>query len=184
MVTPIRIVAVASIALLATGCQTANQTGGVHTVMGSEFADKAVLGQLSSLEGEWQLVGEDGELGLGSTFALTSAGSAVREIMFAGQPNEMTNFYHMDGQSIVCTHYCAIGNQPRMVTTGMQTNDGVASFDFTTDSVSNFRKEQNHYMGGLKLTLLDANTIKQEWTSFDADGVIASEMVFVMKRVQ
>ena len=94
----------------------------------------------------------------------------------------MTNLYHMDGNSIVCTHYCAGGNQPRMVAGSVeQTEDGPV-IDFKLDSVSNFVEGQDHYMGGLKLTLVDANTLHQDWMSYDAEGKEAGTITFVLKR--
>lgn len=166
--------------LLAAGCQTAGTgSGGVSVVNTPDETQAAAMDTMSQLEGEWQLVGEDGELIQGSTFKLTSAGSIVREIMFEGDPREMTNVYHMDGDKLVCTHYCAAGNQPRMVADV----DGGNSFDFQVDYVSNLLPSHQVYMGGLKLVLVDDNTLEQHWTSFNKEGEVAGEMTFVMKKV-
>ncbi|RNC80661.1 MAG: hypothetical protein ED559_02320 [Phycisphaera sp.] len=165
--------------LLAAGCQTAGtDSGGVNVANTPDETQATAMDTMSQLEGEWQLVGEDGELGPGSTFKVTSAGSIVREIMFEGFGHEMTNVYHMDGDQIVCTHYCAVGNQPRMVAAA----DGGNSFDFQVDYVSNLLPTHDHYMGGLKLVLVDDNTLEQHWTTFNKEGEVAGEMTFVMKK--
>lgn len=142
-----------------------------------------VMKLLASLEGEWRLVQEDGSLSKEvSVFRPSSAGSVVREIMMVGEPHEMTNLYHMDGDAVVCTHYCAVGNQPRMVAKELDHSDRGPMLDFMVDSVSNFTEGQEHYMGGLKLVFVDDDTIEQIWTSFDTQGEVAHQMTFVMKR--
>ena len=40
--------------------------------------------------------------------------SAVQETLFPGQPHEMVSIYTVDGPNLVMTHYCVLGNQPRM----------------------------------------------------------------------
>ena len=44
-----------------------------------------------------------------------------------GTPMEMVTLYHMDGAELVATHYCAMGNQPRM-RAAHQVVDGTLSF--------------------------------------------------------
>lgn len=173
--------ALASLTLLV-GCQSMNRSAGVHRVAASDETTKSTMDTLATLEGEWELVSADGTTGPGAVFHVTSAGSAVREIMFPGHDHEMTNLYHMDGDRIVCTHYCAAGNQPRMVAQGITITDAGPVIDFKVDSVSNFRDNHDHYMGGLKLTIIDQNTIHQDWTSFDAAGKESGVMNFVLKR--
>ncbi len=144
----------------------------------------AVMKRLASLEGNWRMVQEDGSLSKEvSAFKPSSGGSVVREVMMVGEPHEMTNLYHMDGDSVVCTHYCAVGNQPRMVATkGIEQTDEGPAIDFKVDSVSNFVEGQDHYMGGLRLVFVDADTVHQVWTTFNADGAVAHTMTFVLKR--
>ncbi len=168
---------VVTVSVLA-GCQTA----GVHRVSATPEVGTETLTTLASLEGEWEMVSADGTTGPGSVFSLTAGGSAVREIMFPGHGHEMTNLYHMDGDSVVCTHYCAAGNQPRMVATGLAQTDKGTALDFKVDSVSNFIEGHDHYMGGLTLTIVDENTLHQDWTSFDEDGKEAGVVNFVFKR--
>jgi hypothetical protein len=49
-----------------------------------------------------------------SVVKLTAGGSAVAETLFPGQQMEMMSVYHMDGPDLVMTHYCMLGNQPKM----------------------------------------------------------------------
>ncbi len=45
---------------------------------------------------------------------VSAAGTVVMETMQPGTDHEMINMYHLDGDELVLTHYCAGGNQPRM----------------------------------------------------------------------
>jgi hypothetical protein len=104
--------------------------------------------------------------------------------MFPGEPHEMTNLYHMDGTDVVCTHYCAAGNQPRMVASGLTHTPEGPAMEFKFDSVSNLRETHDHYMGSLRLVMLDENTIRQEWTSLDREGnPVLPATVFELTRV-
>jgi hypothetical protein len=74
------------------------------------------LERLKKLSGTWVAADEDGKPTdqVMSVFKVTAAGSAIQETIFPGQPQEMMSVYHQDGADLLLTHYCALGNQPRM----------------------------------------------------------------------
>ena len=47
-------------------------------------------------------------------YRLTGAGSALVETDFPDSNHEMVSVYHLDGEDLRLTHYCAAGNQPRL----------------------------------------------------------------------
>ena len=49
-----------------------------------------------------------------SVIKVTAGGSVVHETLFPGQPHEMVSVYTVDGPDLIMTHYCVLGNQPRM----------------------------------------------------------------------
>ena len=114
----------AAAALAGWGCAGPAKTAGAASpavVSKASDAEAAeLLGRVKTLDGEWEMTGPDGEKGY-AVFKTMAAGSAVREIMFPGTAHEMTNVYHMDGPSLIVTHYCAAGNQPRMRATRAST---------------------------------------------------------------
>jgi hypothetical protein len=75
------------------------------------------------------------------------------------------------------THYCAVGNQPRM--RAKAGKPGVLAFTF--DDVTNLHDAQGHYMGQLTLTLVDNDTIVEDWRSI-VGGQLTDPMRFEMKR--
>jgi hypothetical protein len=165
--------------LVVAGCQSTAPH--VHSDAVSA-SDAAMIGTLSKLAGDWEMTDEKGERHRAATFAVTSGGSAVREIMFPGEAHEMTNLYHMDGSALVCTHYCAAGNQPRMVASRPVESDEGTAFHFEFDSVSNLRKSHDHYMGDMTLTILKDGGLRQDWRSFDRSGNLTEPMTFMLGR--
>lgn len=74
------------------------------------------LERLKSLVGTWVEADKDGNPTdkVVSVVKLTAGGSTVHETFFPGTPMEMVSVYHLDGADLVMTHYCMLGNQPRM----------------------------------------------------------------------
>ncbi len=160
--------------LLMTGCATSRaQVSGTP-----DAATAASFERLKSLAGEWESVDEQGNRSLASVFAVTSGGSAVREVMFPGQPHEMTNMYHMDGSSIVATHYCAMGNQPRM---RCRSSDG-SRFDFAFDSITNLASSDVDAMSAMTLVIVDGERIEQRWSTLKANPNHAPVFELTRKR--
>jgi hypothetical protein len=80
---------------------------------------RAAFEMVRSLTGDWTVeVPEEEAENAGETaphtFRRSANDSVVMETMFAGTEHEMINMYHLDGDDLVLTHYCAGGNQPRM----------------------------------------------------------------------
>jgi hypothetical protein len=141
----------------------------------------ALLDRVKSLAGTWEAVDESGKPkeGPGIVFAVSAGGSVVREIMFPGSPYEMVNVYHMDGPTMVMTHYCASGNQPRMRASAGSPDEVVLKFD----SITNYTENPNHpgYMGGLTLVMKDKDHLTEKWTSYQ-EGKSPADVSFSFVR--
>jgi hypothetical protein len=174
------VIVVASLALFA--CNTTATRSAETTDTVAPERDAAMLGNIKTLEGTWTMLDENGETVTAAIFKTTAAGSAVQEVMFPNEPHEMVNLYHMDGSDLVITHYCASGNQPRMVAAASETlADGSTVYRFNFDSISNLRPEHDHYMGSLMLTL-SGNRLTETWRSYDRDGELGEPLDFEMTR--
>lgn len=175
------IITLTSVALINVGCQSG--AGGPKIVKAASPERKAaMLEKVAALEGTWVNVLSNGQPVPADqqgtiTFSKSSNGSAVREVMFPGSQHEMTNMYHMDGSDLVVTHYCAMGNQPRM----RCVQPGTSELAFGFDSATNVRSSDEECMGELTLRFIDANTIEQVWNS-NKGGVKTSHAVFTLKR--
>ena len=74
------------------------------------------LERMKKLAGTWVMADKDGKPTdqVVSVIRVTAGGSAVHETLFPGQPHEMVSIYTCDGADLMLTHYCMLGNQPRM----------------------------------------------------------------------
>ena len=97
--------------VLLAGVRSDDKTGKVPAA-----APHPGLERLKKLAGTWVMADKDGKPTdqVVSVIKVTAAGSAVHETLFPGQPQEMVSVYYRDGNDLVMTHYCALGNQPRM----------------------------------------------------------------------
>lgn len=165
------------ISLLA-GC-SANNASSPHAVTPATPDQKAaLLGRVQSLAGTWEMTDEKGQTHTAVVFTVTSAGSAVREIMFPGDQAEMVNMYHMDGPSLVMVHYCAEGNQPHM-----RAKQGAADrIEFKSDGVSNLTAPAETYMGNMTIVFLGPDHIREEWQSIKEGKVGEHAAIFDLKR--
>jgi hypothetical protein len=138
--------------------------------------------RFKQLAGEWvgksdkPEHGGDGELKV--VFKVTSAGSAVEETMLPGSDHEMINMIHPDGDDIVLTHYCAIGNQPEMKASDKIDGKDVA-FKFVRGG--NMKSTDETHMHNVTYTFVDKDTLRTKWTNY-ANGKPAGDMVFEYKR--
>jgi len=123
------------------------------------------LEAIKALAGEWVRVGEDGKPTdeIVSTYRVTAGGSAVIETLFPGKPHEMVTVYHDDGDALVLTHYCMLGNQPRM---RARATDHANKFVFTCTGGTNMASHDDPHMHEEVLTIVDANHIKASWQQF------------------
>jgi hypothetical protein len=70
--------------------------------------------QVKTLAGEWEGKREGGRT-IRISLRPISRGSALVETWTLAPGRETMTVYHMDGAQLIATHYCAMGNQPRLV---------------------------------------------------------------------
>lgn len=168
-----------SLLALAGGCASGGAAAGQPKVVtaATDAQKKLMIDQVKQLVGTWEMTDEKGVRRTACVFSLSSAGSAVREVMFPGEDHEMTNVYHMDGECLVVTHYCAQGNQPRMRCCSAT----LGKLVFTFDSVTNLRSAGEEYMGNLTLEIKDKNSLVEHWSSTKA-GKSDEHVTFTLTR--
>jgi hypothetical protein len=114
------------------------------------------------------------------TYKVTSNGSAVVETIAPGTPHEMVSIIHPDGDALVLTHYCALGNQPRMKASA---KPGAHDVQFTFVDGTNMKSPKDMHMHDVTFHFVDKDTIKTEWTNY-VDGKPNDKAVFEMKRAK
>lgn len=111
------------------------------------------------------------------TFHPTANGSAVLETLFAGTTHEMLDVYtpRTDG-SLVVTHYCSSGQQPRMELS--PSKDGALHFGFIGGG--NIASANDPHMGSVDLTI-NGDKLTENW-SLEAGGKVLKRVTIDLHR--
>ena len=133
--------------------------------------------KLKSLVGSWKGKTQDGT-DLHVTYRLVAADSVIEEHLSVA---DMVTMYHLDGDQLMLTHYCAGHNQPRMRARPFKEDDQTLRFDFF-DATSLPNPSASH-MHNVSFTFQDAEHITAEWTNYDG-GKESGKIVMELARVK
>ncbi|HET6516543.1 MAG TPA: hypothetical protein VFG09_15425 [Thermodesulfovibrionales bacterium] len=115
-----------------------------------------------------------------ATYELTSAGNAIVERLFVGQPHEMITLYHDFKGRLSMTHYCSLGNQPHMDLM----NPGENTMMFVLSKKNpNLASVKETHMHSLRISFDDKDDITQTWTLYEK-GKKKSEVVIKLVRTR
>lgn len=155
------------------------------TVFGEEPA-KTITAQeafamLKGLAGEWQGKAMDKEKGpeVSVTYRVTANGSVVFETLFPGTEHEMLTMYHMDNGKLVLTHYCAMGNQPRME---LALGSSAKCLIFTFAGGSNLDPAKDVHMHQGRVCLVAPDRLENEWDIFRGSEKIDAKKFFLERK--
>lgn len=140
----------------------------------------AGLERMKSLAGTWTgkaAHGGDAPSDTTVEFRVTGGGSAVVETIGPGTPHEMVTVYHLDGDALLATHYCAAGNQPTLRARRAGDPDRLA-FEFVRGT--NMKPADMH-MHGVAFTFAGADHLRADWTSWKG-GKPAGTVTFELAR--
>jgi hypothetical protein len=146
---------------------------------GAGAGNHAGFEQFKLLAGDWvgKGQGKDGP-DFHVQYKVTAGGSAVVETISPGTEHEMISVIHPDGTDLLLTHYCHLGNQPRMRASGQGEGSKV---EFKFVGVTNLKSEKDKHMHEATYTFVDRDTLRSEWTLYN-EGKAAGRFVFELKR--
>lgn len=151
--------------------------GAASVALGQSSAQKS-FEQLEALKGSWS--GKTGQgMPVSVSFRETSGGSALLSEIQGHGPEDMISMFHLDNDRLMMTHYCAVGNQPRMVAS--VSSDG-KTFKFSYLDATNLATPDAGHMQYAVFTLVDANHHTEEWVF--ADHGKEHKQVFQLERTQ
>ncbi len=138
------------------------------------------LEALKQLAGDWVERGKDGKPGdkVVSSIRVTAAGSVVEETLFPGTDHEMVSMYHLDGADLVLTHYCSLGNQPRL---RAEPGGEAGRLVFKFVGGTNLKSDADMHIDGATLTLTDKDHFRSEWSACK-DGAPCHRVAFDLVR--
>jgi hypothetical protein len=171
--------------ILPAGADETARTGGVEA--------KAAYAKLKTMVGPWKaaITHEAASSDAGKSdsghhpteatveFKLTGAGSALVETQFPGQPHEMVSIYHLDGDDLRMTHYCAAQNQPHLKLDRAHSTPEHLVFVF--DGGTNFDPAKDDHIHALEITFRPDGRVSSAWEGY-AGGKKSVTATFAMTR--
>jgi hypothetical protein len=137
---------------------------------------------LKKLAGDWVEIGKDGKPTdkVVSSFRVTAAGTALQETLFPGSDHEMITMYHLDGTDLILTHYCVLGNQPRL---RAEPDSDANKIVFKFIGGTNLKSANDQHMDHATLTLAGQDHIQAVWVACQ-DGKACHEVKIDLARKQ
>ncbi len=145
-------------------------------------AHSADFNRMKELAGVWE---GKADMGKGietikATYELTSAGNAVVERLFAGQPHEMVTVYYDFGGKLGMTHYCSLGNQPHMDLMSSGENSLMFVLSVKNPNLSSVKETHMH---ALMISFNGKDNITHTWTLYE-NGEKKADTVIKLVRVK
>jgi hypothetical protein len=140
------------------------------------------LEKMKKLVGTWLLADQDGKPTeqIASIIKVTAGGSVVHETLFPGQPQEMVSVYALDGPDLIMTHYCVLGNQPRMKADPKSPTNQIV---FRFAGGTNLDPKKDKHMHEATLKILDEDRLEVNGVGWE-NGLPATDMCCGLKLVR
>ena len=138
--------------------------------------------RMKDLVGVWEGKADMGKgmENIKATYELTSAGNAIVERLFVGQPHEMVTVYHDFNGKLSMTHYCSLGNQPHMELM----NPGENNMMFVlSEKNPNLLSVKETHMHALNISLDNKDSITHTWSLYEK-GEKKSDVVIKLVRTR
>ena len=157
--------------ILAATCLAAPAAGG-------DAKTNAGWERMKSLIGRWEGTAEGHPVSL--TYRLVSNGTTLMETMdMPGESEAMITMYHPDGGELVATHYCAVGNQPRL---RLRSAGDPGMLDFAFVDATNLSDSSGEIMQRLVVTFQDPDHFQQTWTAKKDGKSHSSNFAYTRKK--
>ncbi len=137
--------------------------------------------KLKTLAGTWKGKNSEGKL-VTVSYKLVSNGSAfMEELTSEEHPDAMVTMYHLNGKKLMLTHYCSMGNQPRMRVEKTSMDGSTLTFSYV--DATNLASPKDTHMSGLVVTFKDDDHFSQQW-ALSMNGKKKQHETFEFERVK
>jgi hypothetical protein len=136
---------------------------------------EAAFERLKSLAGTWETVDKGTKRPGVATYTVTGGGKVVIEMM-----GGMATAYHFDKGTLMMTHYCGAGNQPRMRAKAID-HDG-RRFGFEMFDITNQPNAESYYSSALDVRFAEDGTVELSYRGMTA-GRESSQTFQLVKRL-
>lgn len=124
-----------------------------------------IFDQLKSLVGHWEGINVENKP-VSIAYSLSANDTVLVEDWTFDNGMKALTLYSMDEATLTATHYCPVGNQPRLIFK-QQLGTGVLLFEF--HSAMNFPDKNAQHEHAFDLLLVDSNTLTRNET-YRTDG--------------
>jgi hypothetical protein len=140
---------------------------------------RQALDRIKALVGTWEgsierMGGAQGSV----RYELTGGGHMVVERLFPGTEHEMMTVYHLDGDTLLASHYCSSGNQPLMKLEKASAQE--LSFGFAGGTNLDPAKDVHIHSG--RLRFVDAATLESEWDVYEGPRQAMTHRFFLARK--
>lgn len=139
------------------------KTVSILLILVAQIANADTFDKLKALEGRW--IATEGTEETEVKYELYANGTAIAEHLWG-----MVTIYHQNGEDLFATHYCSMGNQPRMIALKPDPTAQSVSFrflDITNDTGAG-------HISGVAFRFVSPDEFVQTWSHRDAAGVDSS----------
>ncbi|MGZ5476121.1 MAG: hypothetical protein ACXW29_07070 [Thermoanaerobaculia bacterium] len=121
--------------------------------------------RLKSLAGKWEgrVMTPDGPPAT-VDYRLSGGGTVVIETLFPGSPHEMITMYTVDGNHLIASHYCIMGNQPTM-----KLDLAASTADNLVFSFVGLRGKKTDHIHDGWIRFVDDNKVEAQWNSTESE---------------
>jgi hypothetical protein len=117
--------------------------------------------RLKSLVGTWETVEKGSKRPGVATYTLTGGGKVLMEVM-----GGMATAYHLDRGTLVLTHFCGAGNQPRMRVKTIEHEGRHLVFEMY--DITNHPNPDSYYTSALDVRFVEDGTVELAYRGMTA----------------
>jgi hypothetical protein len=140
---------------------TAILLAATFSVRAGQAGNSASLDGLKTLVGDWTATDADGSP-FTASFRLISNNTALEETVNSAHDTQMVSIYNADGPRVSMTHFCSMGNQPRLETPSERPNPNEFVFSFI--GATNLASPNDQHMHRMVITMEGLDRFTEAWT--------------------
>ncbi len=131
------------------------------------FAPKKAFEKMKCLVGDWEATLKNGKK-IKVNYRFIANETVLAETWVSSSGRESMSMYHFDGPSLILTHYCPQGNQPRLKYLPKSSSQGELSFIF--DGGSSLQDLSKSHMVGFRFQFYVKDGRFNYWTQYSSEG--------------
>ncbi len=134
--------------------------------------EAAAFGQLMTLVGDWKGTSPTGRE-LSVSYRMVANDTVLVETWTLAPGKQALTLYHMDDRQLIATHYCPLGNQPRLV---LERTPAPGRFEFGFRGATNLQATTEAHQDSFWIELQGPDAMSRSETYCEA-GVSETEAV-------